>query len=175
MMAKFLIFTALIFTFLLLHSPIYAQRPGTCGQPCSPGCVAGNTCISGVCVQFSCGVGNPCCRIVSIPPRTPTTPPARPSTAPVDTKPGINPTGNVVVPSVAPSVMPTSPAGTMLPGDCSGTTEGTADGKVDLIDFNLLRKEISGSASTTKCDFDANKVVDLLDFNIFRIAFITQT
>ncbi|KXK11184.1 MAG: hypothetical protein UZ22_OP11002000388 [Microgenomates bacterium OLB23] len=127
---------------------------------------------------------NPCCRSnrPQNPRPQPTTPPGgggNPNIPNVpNTTPGnANPTGSFVDPNpitpVSGKVTPPSGGGGTA-GDCSGPTEGTKDGKVDLSDFNLLRKELSGSAATTACDFDTNGVVDLLDFNIFRIAFVAQ-
>lgn len=78
------------------------------------------------------------------------------------------------MPTSTPTGVATPPVGGLTGGDCSGPVEGTPDGIVDLIDFNLLRKEISGPPATTFCDFDTNGIIDLLDFNIFRIAFIAQ-
>jgi len=177
---KWLVSVTLLSIFLISAGHVSAQRAGQCGGVCNPGCVAGNTCNSGICVQTSCSTSNPCCRVITRTPRTPTTPPS--GGGPIVPVPGT--TGSFVDPLITKPASKT-PSGPILPitppvgggatgGDCSGLTEGTPDGKVDLLDFNLLRKESSGVVTTAKCDFDANLVVDLLDFNILRIALIAQ-
>lgn len=139
-------------------------------------------CRGGVCWELNCqnipGNTDPCCRSNRpARPRTPTSPPSggNPSV------PGV--TSGVNVPNV-PGIKPVTPGNDQITppnggpggvaGDCSSPVEGTKDGVVDLNDFNLLRKEFSGSVATAFCDFDANRTVDLLDFNIQRIALIAQ-
>ncbi len=185
---KFLASSLLLLIFFSPHDA-FAQRGLRCGQICDP---ARPTCITNsychptlkVCYENGCdpNLGRPaCCR---------SNKPARPAPTTVPT--GVTKPGNPVVPTTATTPGSTDPgtnitpgAGILTPavtgaprggsaGDCSGPVEGTKDGKVDLADFNLLRKEFSGSATTLFCDNDTNGVVDLLDFNIFRIAFIAQ-
>jgi hypothetical protein len=177
--------------FLLFSSttPTYAQRPvGQCGQSCpAAGCQVGKQCINGTCYEAGCnpaGGDPPCCKSQRV--IRPTTPPGGGGGGGGSpTTPGTTP-GTIVTPgpgkSTTPGMTPLTPFITITPGgpvggsagDCSGPTEGVKDGKVDLVDFNLLRKELSGSSTTVACDFDTNGLVDLLDFNIFRIAFIAQ-
>lgn len=182
----------ILFIVLLITetSVVNAQRPAACGEACDP---TRNTCRSSTychptlrtCYEFSCDPtkGHPACCKSNRPARpNPTTPPgggnpnpAVPTGSVVDPGP-VNPTGGTnTTPAKLPPISVTPPAGGGgTTGDCSGPTEGTKDGKVDLADFNLLRKELSGTASSKFCDNDTNGVVDLLDFNIFRIAFIAQ-
>ncbi len=69
-----------------------------------------------------------------------------------------------------PSTLPIS-----LLGDCSSSTAGVPDGKVDLLDFRQLSIEFTGDATTLRCDFDKNGSVDLIDFNdYFRKGFVGQ-
>lgn len=175
--------------FLFVFSPKNTQAQS---RRCPRTCVRSSDCPNnapfcrgGVCWELGCqnmpGNTDPCCR---------SNKPARPAPTTVPT--GVTKPGNPVVPTTATTPGSTDPgtnitpgAGILTPavtgaprggsaGDCSGPVEGTKDGKVDLADFNLLRKEFSGSATTLFCDNDTNGVVDLLDFNIFRIAFIAQ-
>lgn len=187
-MTKYLL-TALAITiglFIQSGSPVFAQRPLGCGDACDPaksGCRASTYCHPGEkkCFEFTCDPsrGDSACCKSQRPrqPRTPTSPPSggNPSV------PGV--TSGVNVPNV-PGIKPVTPGNDQITppnggpggvaGDCSSPVEGTKDGVVDLNDFNLLRKEFSGSVKTAFCDFDANRTVDLLDFNIQRIALIAQ-
>lgn len=135
-------------------------------------------------MQTSCTTSNPCCRS-NRPPVPPTRTPSGGGGSPVVPTVGAATPGTIVttgpIKNTTPGMSPLTPYVTITPGgggggtaDCSGPVEGTKDGKVDLADFNLLRKEFSGTATTLLCDNDTNGVVDLLDFNIFRIAFIAQ-
>lgn len=156
----------------------FAQRPGSCGTACP--CQVGNVCIppvNGICYERGCvpGKDSPCCKSAKVRPPTAAPTAVRPPTAvPTSNVPITQPlTGNPVDPNPSSPVQPPvggSPTG----GDCSSSVEGVPDGKVDLLDFNLLRKEFGSQTGAVKCDFDANGIVNLLDFNIFRIAFIAQ-
>ncbi len=170
--------------FSLVHSVSAQSGPGHCGTACP--CGVGNICQNGTCFERGCNPARDaaCCKSQRvIAPRTPTAPPVKnnpggPGT--IVATPGVivAPSGSVVDPRTpskgALTPMLTPPVGGGTAGDCSGPTEGTSDGKVDLIDFNLLRKEISVPVTSPKCDFEPNGVVDLLDFNTFRIAFVAQ-
>ncbi len=178
----------LLLSALLLFVPAtYAQRPaGQCGQQCVGGaCAAGKYCSGGTCYETGCNPlagDSACCKSQRpVQPRTPTSTPGGgvvvppKGTTPATAAPG--PTGGT---NLTPGTTPLTPfitapvGGGGSAGDCSGPVEGTKDGKVDLSDFNLLRKEFSGTVKTAFCDFDTNGIVDLLDFNIQRIALIAQ-
>lgn len=179
------LFILLLFFVLAFTSAAEAQRPRlkACGQGCADDteCMIGTSCINRSCYQTGCNpaAGDSACCKSQRPrqPRTPTSPPSggNPSV------PGV--TSGVNVPNV-PGIKPVTPGNDQITppnggpggvaGDCSSPVEGTKDGVVDLNDFNLLRKEFSGSVKTAFCDFDANRTVDLLDFNIQRIALIAQ-
>lgn len=178
------VFSSFLVGFILFASinPTFAQRAGTCGTNCPPeGCQVGKYCSNGTCFETGCNpaAGDSACCKSQRPrqPRTPTSPPSggNPSV------PGV--TSGVNVPNV-PGIKPVTPGNDQVTppnggrggvaGDCSSPVEGTKDGVVDLNDFNLLRKEFSGSVATAFCDFDTNGTVDLLDFNIQRIALIAQ-
>lgn len=47
-------------------------------------------------------------------------------------------------------------------GDCAPA--GAPDGMTNILDFERLRQELAGEASTTDCDFDNNGSVDIIDF-----------
>lgn len=51
-------------------------------------------------------------------------------------------------------------------GGCAGDVDES--GKVDLIDFEILRRELSGQWTTRMADIDADGDVDLLDFEQWR-------
>lgn len=182
MVHKFTITALFTMLFLLSFTSVNAQRAGQCGGVCNPGCVAGNSCSGGTCVQIGCSTSNPCCRSTRPPrPSSPTAVP--PGGGVIVPPPGATTPGTVVPPGkgvtpdtglLTPKVPMTPPVGGGTVADCSGPVEGTKDGLVDLFDFNLLRKEFSGSVATVMCDYDTNKVVDLLDFNILRIALNAQ-
>ena len=184
------VFLYIFFSSYLLVSPAAAQR-GRGGKACGQGCVddtecmVGTSCSNGQCYQTGCNPAagdSACCK--SQRPRNPSSPTAVPPGGgvivppPGATTPGtVVPPGKGVTPDtglLTPKVPMTPPVGGGTVADCSGPVEGTKDGLVDLFDFNLLRKEFSGSVATVMCDYDTNKVVDLLDFNILRIALNAQ-
>jgi len=70
---------------------------------------------------------------------------------------------------------PTStPIPTVIP--CARKTEGDADcnGRIDIIDFEIWRRELLGVDTTLKADFDGIGGVTILDFEIWRRGFLSQ-
>lgn len=59
---------------------------------------------------------------------------------------------------------------TFVYGQCSTTNRGDAncDGKIDLADFEMWRKESLGILTTKNADFDGNGTVSLPDFETWR-------
>jgi hypothetical protein len=53
---------------------------------------------------------------------------------------------------------------------CLSKSAGDADcnGVVDLVDFEIWRKEFTQTLTTKNGDFNANGVVDIVDFEIWR-------
>lgn len=178
-----------------------SRGAGSCGSPCDvvfiryprKSCNANSTCQpiiagrnQGICVQTSCTTSNPCCRIITPVPRSTSIPGGGMTPVPVVSGGiggGTKPSGSVGQPTGGIIVQPTGandlPTGGQLPtgviGDCSGTTAGVPDGKVDLLDFRQLSLEFTGSVNTLQCDFDKNGTVDLIDFNdYFRKGFTAQ-
>ena len=83
----------------------------------------------------------------------------------------INPTAATPTPTPStsvPTITPTSPP------SCSLKATGDADcsGKVDLTDFEIWRKEFTGSLNTKTADFNMTSTVDLADFEIWRKTFM---
>lgn len=129
---------------------------------------------------------NACCRVTNPIPRAPT-----PTSGSVVTKPsGTNspnvpqttsgapksPTGPVDLSPMIPTgvnggstpVVPTGGSTDNPIGDCaSAAGPGQKDGKTDLIDYEAMRQELTNQVSTLYCDFNADKVVDVFDFNDF--------
>ncbi|MDO8497873.1 MAG: hypothetical protein Q7S61_05010 [bacterium] len=56
---------------------------------------------------------------------------------------------------------------------CASNAQGDAncDGKIDMIDFEIFRKEMAGELKTFKGDFNKNKRIDIVDFEIWRANF----
>lgn len=97
------------------------------------------------------------------PTRTPT-PTIRPTntTAPTPTN------TPAVIPTNTPVVQPTNPT------NCTTKATGDADcnGLYNLIDFEIWRKEFTGSLTTKNADFNKDNVVSIIDFEIWRKAAI---
>lgn len=81
------------------------------------------------------------------------------------------PTGVVTPGASTPAVTgtitpaPTGSGGASGIGDCNGSGgAGVKDGITNLLDFELLRQELSAEVQTKFCDFDANGSVDIVDF-----------
>ena len=57
---------------------------------------------------------------------------------------------------------------------CTQKSQGDADcnGKVDLADFEIFRKEFTGSLSTKTADFNNDGLVNITDFEIWRKTFL---
>lgn len=72
------------------------------------------------------------------------------------------PSGPTPTPPLSPSSTPSS--------SCAKKPQGDADcnGVIDLIDFEIWRKEFTGSVWTKLADFDASGAVNLVDFEIWR-------
>jgi hypothetical protein len=53
---------------------------------------------------------------------------------------------------------------------CTRKAEGDAncDGHIDLVDFEIWRKESTGALTTKTADFNGDGVVDTVDFNIWQ-------
>ena len=68
---------------------------------------------------------------------------------------------------VAPTRTPTPSAG------CSRKFQGDAncDGLIDLIDFEIWRREFTGTATTKNADYNVDGLVNLIDFEIWRRSF----
>lgn len=64
---------------------------------------------------------------------------------------------------------PPTPVGT----SCSLKQKGDADcsGTIDLVDFEIWRKEFTGTLTTKKADYNSNSSIDLADFEIWRRSF----
>lgn len=73
-----------------------------------------------------------------------------------------------IVGTITLTVTPTPPQ------NCSQKTLGDSDcsGKVDLTDFEIWRKEFTGSQTTKTADFNASGMVDIVDFEIWRKSFL---
>lgn len=84
-----------------------------------------------------------------------------------------------IIPTATPIVEPTSPPASITTqpsptSSCPRKGEGDAncDGKVDLLDFEIWRKELNGEATTKDSDFDSSGKVNLVDFEIWRKEFL---
>lgn len=77
-----------------------------------------------------------------------------------------NPPSITVSPSISPIVTP-SPTGTQ---GCALKPKGDADcnNRIDLIDFEVWRKEFMGTLTSKSTDFNASGAVDLVDFEAWR-------
>ena len=164
-------FVALLFLLIFSSSEVKAQSPGLCGQACGKdfgGCAVGLKCAilpgkitKGICINPAgpqCGPTNTCCALLSVTPVISKGPDDTISRAPT---------------SQLPSISPLPP---VSGGDCA-TVQGPVvpDGKVDLLDVDQLRVEISQQKQTLFCDFDKNNAVDIFDFNTLRQAFVGQS
>ena len=76
---------------------------------------------------------------------------------------------NTPIPTPTPSRVPTP-----TPIPCPRKTEGDADcnGRIDIIDFEIWRRELLGIDTTLKADFDGSGKVDMSDFGIWRVSFL---
>lgn len=60
---------------------------------------------------------------------------------------------------------PTGTGGASGLGDCNGSGgAGVKDGITNLLDFELLRQELSAEVQTKFCDFNTSGAVDIIDF-----------
>src|SRR3989338_5207952 len=107
------------------------------------------------------------CTPFAIPPTPVSACPVGTATTPVPTVGASTPapTSSVTTnPSISPS--PTGRPGASL-GDCSSVQgPGIKDGVTNLLDYELLRQELTGETNpqTTFCDFNGNGGVDIIDF-----------
>lgn len=70
--------------------------------------------------------------------------------------------------TVTPTAVPT------IPSNCSTKSLGDADcnGLFNLIDFEIWRKEFTGSLTTKNADFNGDNSVSIIDFEVWRKAAI---
>ncbi|OGK38741.1 hypothetical protein A3F34_03090 [Candidatus Roizmanbacteria bacterium RIFCSPHIGHO2_12_FULL_44_10] len=174
-------FLALLFLLIFSSSEVKAQSPGLCGQACGAGiggCVAGLKCAilprhitKGICINpagSQCGPANTCCALLSVTPVINKLP-----TGTINISQGPDDTISRAPTSQFPSISPLPP---VSGGDCASVQgPGVPDGKVDLLDVDQLRVEISQQKQTLFCDFDKNNTVDIFDFNTLRQAFVGQS
>ncbi len=76
-----------------------------------------------------------------------------------------------VSPSPTPTSIPTpTRTPTPIPSNCSTKSLGDADcnGLFNLVDFEIWRKEFTGSLSTKTADFNNDNMVSIIDFEIWR-------
>ena len=159
----------------LLAQTIRPRVQRACGELCTPPgtqppasqpylfCTPGLLCKNGVCVNPQCGPRFQCCTIV----------PTNAAPTPVSTIPPfkLTPTDAVVTPYVPTSNPSQQPTDTLV-GDCSGLTPGVRDGVVNLLDIEYFRKELNNEVTTLSCDFDFNRIVDVIDFaNYLRVGY----
>lgn len=106
-------------------------------------------------VIYSSGPGGP-----TIPFSSPTQPPFRSPTPITATNP------------IQPTRTPTP-----ISGSCSRKSQGDADcnGIIDLIDYEIWRREFTGTASTRNADYNADGFVNLIDYEIWRRPFTGGT
>src|SRR3989344_3996572 len=115
-----------------------------------------------------CGQANPCCALLSVTPVINKLP-----TGTINISQGPDDTISRAPTSQFPSISPLPP---VSGGDCASVQgPGVPDGKVDLLDVDQLRVEISQQKQTLFCDFDKNNAVDIFDFNTLRQAFVGQS
>lgn len=50
--------------------------------------------------------------------------------------------------------------------------DANCDGLVNLLDFEIFRKEFAGESSSIDADFSGDGIVTLADFEIWRQAFV---
>lgn len=79
---------------------------------------------------------------------------------------------SVPSPSASPTPTPSlsqSPTSTPMPG-CPSKNKGDANcnNVIDLIDFEIWRKEFTGSLQTKNADFNISGAVDIVDFELWR-------
>jgi hypothetical protein len=69
---------------------------------------------------------------------------------------------------------PTDPPISPTSGACTLKSQGDADcnGIVELIDFEIWRKEYMQTLTTKTADYNASGIVDLIDFEIWRKSFL---
>lgn len=94
---------------------------------------------------------------------------------------GVTPTsGPYLSPTVHPTSTPVQPTNPVNPtrtptpmAGCPRKSQGDADcnGIIDLIDFEIWRREFSGLATTRNADYNADGFVNLIDFEIWRRPF----
>ncbi len=109
------------------------------------------------CSQFA----NPSTPVASCPNVTSMPIPTYMPVTPAATTPGA--TTPAVTGSTTPA--PTGSGGASGLGDCNGTGgAGVKDGITNLLDFELLRQELSAEVQSKFCDFDTNGSVDIVDF-----------
>ena len=70
------------------------------------------------------------------------------------------------------SVVPTSTQLTPTSNSCRhGLGDANCDGKVDIVDFELWRREFTREVSTTLSDFNGDAKIDIIDFELWRKSF----
>lgn len=97
---------------------------------------------------------------------TPTTAIPTPTTKvnPTPTTAIPTPTKATATPTIKPTVTPTTTVGAVV-GDANG------DGKVDLVDFSIWRREYL-TRKGTRADFNKDGKVDLADYSIWKMAYL---
>ncbi len=115
---------------------------------------------------------SPSCTIAVTKTPTPTVKTSATPTIPKMPTATLKPT-NVPTTSVAPSIRVTStqaPTAAACPTHAQG--DANCDTKIDLNDFETLRKELVGERATNTADFDRDGKVNLTDYEIWRRAFV---
>jgi hypothetical protein len=83
-----------------------------------------------------------------------------------------------IIPTMTPTSTPINPTITKTPTPtiitCSLKSQGDADcnGLVELIDFEIWRKEFMQTLFTKNADFNSSGIVDIIDFEIWRKTFL---
>jgi len=78
------------------------------------------------------------------------------------------------VPTSTPTRVPPTLTPTLIPCPLKGRGDATCDGIIDILDFEIWRREFLGIDTTTKADFDSVGGVSILDFEIWRRGFLGQ-
>lgn len=73
----------------------------------------------------------------------------------------------IVTPTIATRII--TPTSIQTTSNCKKNQGDTnCDGKIDLVDFEIWRKEFTGELSTKLSDFNSSSTVDLIDYEIWR-------
>lgn len=77
------------------------------------------------------------------------------------------PTPTIAIRIITPT--PIHPTPTSTTSTCKKNQgDANCDGKIDLVDFEIWRKEFTGTLSTKQSDFNSSSIVDLIDYEIWR-------